>query len=63
MFASDRAGGTFNVYQKPSNGAGNDELVFKSSGGKKPYSWSVDGRYLVWRGVEEMKIQHSVRTP
>jgi serine/threonine protein kinase/Tol biopolymer transport system component len=49
MFASDRAGGVFNMYQKQSNGAGDDELVFKSSDGdKKPYSWSPDGRYLVY---------------
>jgi hypothetical protein len=49
MFASDRAGGVFNMYQKRSNGAGDDELVFKSSDGdKKPYSWSPDGRYLVY---------------
>jgi len=46
-FTSDPSG-TFDLYQKASNLAGNDELVFKSSDGKVPSDWSHDGRYLVY---------------
>ena len=51
MFASDRNGGVFSLYQKMANGSGDDELVSKStSGDRKPYSWSPDGRHLVFIG-------------
>jgi Tol biopolymer transport system component len=49
MFSSDRQGGVFNLYQKMANGSGDDEPVSKSSeGGKRPYSWSPDGRYVAY---------------
>jgi hypothetical protein len=48
MFSSDRQGSVFNLYQKAANGAGDDELVHKSDADKRPYSWSPDGRFVVY---------------
>jgi eukaryotic-like serine/threonine-protein kinase len=46
-FASDR-GGQYQIYQRLSNGGGDDELLFKSdSGVAAPLSWSGDGRFLL----------------
>jgi eukaryotic-like serine/threonine-protein kinase len=44
-------GGTFDVYQKASNLAGEEELVFKSSDVKQVHSWSPDGRFLLYYNV------------
>ena len=50
VFGSDRDSGVFNLYQKQANGAGDDELVAKSLDPMAaPYSWSPDGRYIVYR--------------
>ncbi len=46
-FGSNRDGG-FNLYQKASNLATEDVLLFKSSDNKVPSSWSPDGRFLVY---------------
>lgn len=52
MFASDREGhGGWNLYQKLASGAGDDELIRKSTVDDRPYSWSPDGRYLVYRAL------------
>jgi len=48
VFASNRDG-TVNLYQKLSNGAGNDELIFKSDDAKLSNDWSPDGRYLLYQ--------------
>ena len=40
-------GGEYGVYQKLSNGGGDEELVFKSDTGSTPLSWSSDGRFLL----------------
>jgi eukaryotic-like serine/threonine-protein kinase len=45
-FASGRKG--THIYQKPSTGVGNDELVFNSDSSEIPVSWSPDGRYMVF---------------
>jgi eukaryotic-like serine/threonine-protein kinase len=50
VFASDRTGGQFNLFQKPANGAADEELLAKSLDPMAaPYSWSPDGRYIVFR--------------
>jgi Tol biopolymer transport system component len=36
------------IYQKSSNGAGSEELLFKSAEPLYPASWSSDGRFLVY---------------
>jgi Tol biopolymer transport system component/predicted Ser/Thr protein kinase len=40
-----------NLYHKPSNGAGADELLLKSEENKYPNDWSPDGRYLLFSSV------------
>ena len=46
-FTSNR-GGPFDLYEKASNLAGEDELLFKSGDSKVPSSWSPDGRFLLY---------------
>jgi Tol biopolymer transport system component len=46
-FASNR-GGQFDLYQKASNLAGADELIYKSADQKVSSSWSPDGRFLLY---------------
>ena len=49
LFASDRDGGIFNIYQRSANGVGDDQRILKSSDDMTPYSVSPDGRFLVYR--------------
>jgi hypothetical protein len=46
-FASNRTG-PFNIYEKTSNLAGEDQLLFKSNDAKVTSGWSPDGRYLLF---------------
>jgi eukaryotic-like serine/threonine-protein kinase len=46
-FARDR-GGTLNLYQRSSNGTGQDELLFESKETKSPFDWSRDGKFLIF---------------
>jgi dipeptidyl aminopeptidase/acylaminoacyl peptidase len=47
VFASNRDG-PFNLYQKASTGAGEEELLLRSNGNKTPNDWSRDGRFLLY---------------
>jgi eukaryotic-like serine/threonine-protein kinase len=47
IFTSNRSG-TYDLYQKASNGSGEEELVYHSSEGKGPNSWSPDERFLIY---------------
>ena len=49
-FTSNRTGksGVRDLYRKPSNSAGNEELFFESAEDKSPQSWSNDGRFLIY---------------
>ncbi|SPE38254.1 Serine/threonine protein kinase [Candidatus Sulfopaludibacter sp. SbA6] len=47
IFASNRDG-PYNLYQKVSSGAGNEEALLKSNESKFPYDWSSDGRFLLY---------------
>jgi Tol biopolymer transport system component len=50
IFGSDRVSGlVFNLYQKLANGADQETLVLPSSDEMAPYSWSPDGRYVMYR--------------
>jgi Tol biopolymer transport system component len=49
-FASNRDG-NLNLYQKASNGTGNEELLLKSDEDKAPSDWSGDGRFLIYSSV------------
>jgi len=48
IFASDRDGGVFNLYQKLASGAKPEELLLKTPDNKFPSSWSRDGRFLLF---------------
>jgi Tol biopolymer transport system component len=47
IFTSNR-GGVYDLYRKASSGAGNEELLYQSSEGKGPNSWSPDGKFLIY---------------
>jgi Tol biopolymer transport system component len=47
VFSSGRAGPD-DLYWKPSNGAGTEELLFKSVNRKVPSDWSSDGRFVLY---------------
>jgi eukaryotic-like serine/threonine-protein kinase len=46
VFARRKA--AMDLYQKPANASGNEELVLQSSDTKVPYSWSPDGRFILY---------------
>jgi Tol biopolymer transport system component len=48
VFASTRSG-VSDLYSKSASGAGNDELLFKSGGGKFANDWSSDGRFILYQ--------------
>jgi len=47
VFTSNRSG-VYNLYQKASSGAGNEELLYESTEGKGPNSWSPNGKFLIY---------------
>jgi serine/threonine protein kinase len=47
VFSSNRSG-PYDLYQKASNGAANEEPLLSSPSGKFPLDWSADGRYLIY---------------
>jgi WD40 repeat protein len=50
IFSSNRDG-SYNLYQKPANGAKDEEVLLKSGEDKFPTSWSRDGRFLLYTVV------------
>jgi Tol biopolymer transport system component len=51
-FGSDRDGGTFSIYSRPSNLSTTEDLLFKSTvENAVPYSWSPDGHYILHRSM------------
>jgi serine/threonine protein kinase len=49
VFASNRKGGVFNLYQKAASGSGQDELLLPGDLTEIPTQWSRDGRFIVYR--------------
>jgi eukaryotic-like serine/threonine-protein kinase len=47
IFTSNRSG-VYDLYRKSSSGAGNEELLYQSTEGKGPNSWSPDGKFLIY---------------
>jgi eukaryotic-like serine/threonine-protein kinase len=47
VFTSNRSG-VYDLYRKSASGAGTEELLYKSSEGKGPNSWSPDGKFLIY---------------
>jgi serine/threonine protein kinase/Tol biopolymer transport system component len=50
-FSSNR-GGRNDLYQKTANGAGDEQLLGKTGLGTSPTSWSRDGRFLLYTGLD-----------
>jgi len=48
VFASNRNGGVYNLYEKATSGSAQDELLLATSNAKFPTQWSRDGRYIVY---------------
>jgi Tol biopolymer transport system component len=57
-FSSNRALG-FDLYQKASNGVGNEDVLFKSNEGKVAYDWSPDGQFLLYGVSGALDAGHS----
>jgi eukaryotic-like serine/threonine-protein kinase len=51
-FTSNR-GGAYDLYQKTSDLAGEDEIMFKSGDTKAATSWSPDGRFLLYFTINQ----------
>jgi Tol biopolymer transport system component len=51
VFTSNRGGGVYDLYVKSSSGAGNEVLLYQSTEGKGPNSWSPDGRFLIYYSI------------
>jgi Tol biopolymer transport system component len=47
IFTSNRSG-VYDLYRKASSGPGTEELLYQSTEGKGPNSWSPDGRFLIY---------------
>jgi eukaryotic-like serine/threonine-protein kinase len=47
IFSSNRKG-SFHIYQKAANGAGEDELLLDSGADEQAESWSPEGKYLAY---------------
>lgn len=52
VFASNRDGATFNLFQNASSGTGAEEQLQQSDGNQVPASWSMDGRFLVYEELD-----------
>ena len=50
VFASTRKG-PFDLYVKPADGSGPEQVLLASADGKIPNSWSPDGRFLLYRST------------
>jgi Tol biopolymer transport system component len=50
-FASNRKG-QFNLYVKPSSGAGAEEVLLETPNAKGPEDWSKDGRFLLYQEAD-----------
>ena len=58
VFASNRKGGVYNLYQKVTSGSGQDELLLENSNTKFPTQWSKDGRFIVYIENDAKGKQH-----
>ena len=51
LFTSEREGKR-DIYQKPSSGAGGEELLLTSDIAKEAPDWSSDGRYILYQNID-----------
>ncbi len=48
VFNSNRDGGVYKLYEKPTSGAGDAELLLDSNESIGPFDWSTDGRFIIY---------------
>jgi Tol biopolymer transport system component len=48
VFESKRKGGSWDLWIKPSSGAGTEDLLLETPNDEWPYDWSKDGRFLLY---------------
>lgn len=48
-FESRRKSGSYDIWLKPSSGAGTEELLLDTPNDEWPYDWSKDGRFLLYQ--------------
>jgi len=51
VFSSDRTGGVYNLYEKPAERPGAEQVLFESNENKFAMGFSGDGRYLLYRNT------------
>jgi eukaryotic-like serine/threonine-protein kinase len=51
VFTSNRGGEVYDLYVKSTSGADNEVLLYQSTEGKGPNSWSPDGRFLIYYSI------------
>lgn len=51
VFMSNRKG-DFDLYQKPADGSGSEQLLLQSAYSKRPNSWSPDGRFILYQSSQ-----------
>jgi Tol biopolymer transport system component len=52
VFSSNRETGVFNLYEKQSGGAAQEQLLLRSAHNKIATDWSRDGRYIIYTEVD-----------
>jgi eukaryotic-like serine/threonine-protein kinase len=62
VFSSNRSGGgeKVNIYERPANGAGDDQLLLQSDAGKFVLSCSTDGRFVLYENWDYLKAKSKV---
>ncbi len=48
VFNSNRDDGVYKLYEKPTSGAGDAELLLDSNENLGPFDWSTDGRFIIY---------------
>jgi TolB protein len=61
-FSSNRRG-VFDLYLKPSSGAGADVLLLETPNNKQPQDWSRDGRFLLFGSIPVAPIESVTYPP
>jgi eukaryotic-like serine/threonine-protein kinase len=57
---TSKSSGVYDLYQKPTSGVKDQELLLKSGDTKYPTSWSRDGRFLLYRTSDSTTTKHSL---
>jgi len=60
LFTSSRGSSLGDLYQKPINGSGQEELLLPSAMNKVPNQWSRDGRFIVYMSESDPKTKRDI---